>query len=91
MNRKKIVIEGLTQSGEKFRPSDWAERMSGSLCTFKNRRITYSPMLQPTVQNGCACVILDPDLKDTNPSLFEEIMEFAQNNKLRIHGEEEKE
>ena len=33
---KKIIIEGVTTEGKKFRPSDWAERMSGSLSTFKN-------------------------------------------------------
>ncbi|MEM1243570.1 MAG: DUF3579 domain-containing protein, partial [Pseudomonadota bacterium] len=30
VDKKKIIIEGLTQAGKKFRPSDWAERMSGS-------------------------------------------------------------
>jgi hypothetical protein len=29
-----IVIQGITESGETFRPSDWAERLSGcSLCS----------------------------------------------------------
>lgn len=39
---KTIIIEGITDQGKTFRPSDWAERMSGSLASFKNSRIRYS-------------------------------------------------
>lgn len=85
----KIVIEGVTQDGQPFRPSDWAERMSGSLSTFRNHRIYYSPLLRPSVQNGNKCVILDKALKDSNPALYEHILEFARKNKLKICGEEE--
>jgi hypothetical protein len=90
VSQKKIIIEGITESGETFRPSDWAERMSGSLCTFKNRRITYSPLLQPVVKNGNKCILLDPELKTSNPSLYETIMEFAEINHLRVDKEEDK-
>jgi len=83
--RKKIVIEGITQKGEHFRPSDWAERMSGKLASFQNHRLKYSPMLQPSLhKEGYKCVILDPALKDSNPSLYESILRFARNNNLRI-------
>lgn len=86
---KKIIIEGVTEEGQQFRPSDWAERMSGSLCTFRNRRITYSPMLQPTVRGGNKCVVLDPSLKESNPTLYESIMEFARTNKLKMEESDE--
>ena len=84
MSDKKILIEGVTEEGEKFRPSDWAERMSGSLCTFRNRRITYSPLLQPSVKDGNQCMLLDPELRDSNPSLYESIMHFVEENHLRV-------
>lgn len=86
---KKIRIEGVTQDGERFRPSDWAERMSGSLATFKNHRISYSPMLQPAMKDGNKCVLLDPALKASNPALYNSILEFAQNNNLKICDQEE--
>ncbi len=86
----KIVIEGITQEGEIFRPSDWAERVSGSLSTFRNHRIYYSPLLKPSVQNENACVVLDKALKESNPALYEHILEFARKNKLKICGEEQK-
>ena len=90
MNSKKskIIIEGVTESGETFRPSDWAERMSGTLSTFRKRRIHYSPMLQPSMKGGHKCVVIDPNLKQSNPDLYESIMKFAKANKLRICNEE---
>jgi hypothetical protein len=88
---KKIVIEGVTEKGEQFRPSDWAERMSGSLCTFRSHRVVYSPLLQPSVKGGNKCVIVDPALKESNPELYESIMEFARTNKLKIEEQEDSE
>lgn len=88
---KKIIIEGVTDDGKTFRPSDWAERVSGQLSTFKNHRIYYSPMLRPSYSGGNRCVILDPALKDTNPELYKHILDFAISNKLKICGEEDNE
>lgn len=80
----KIIIEGVTESGEKFRPSDWAERVSGKLSSFHKRRLQYSPLLQPSMKDGHKCVVLDPKLKQSNPKLYESILEFAAMNKLKI-------
>ncbi|MBI2785822.1 MAG: DUF3579 domain-containing protein [Legionella longbeachae] len=86
---KTIVIEGITSQGKTFRPSDLAERMSGSLASFKNSRIHYSPLLRPSVNSdGYQCVLLDPKLKESSPSLYQSIMDFAKANNLRICGEE---
>jgi len=87
---KTIVIEGRTSQGKTFRPSDWAERMSGSLASFKNSRIHYSPLLQPSVNSeGYHCVLLDPKLKESSPQIYQSILDFAKTNNLRICGEEE--
>jgi hypothetical protein len=48
----------------------------------------YSPLLQPVVRNGQKCMLLDPQLKTTNPALYEAIMAFAQSNKLKICKED---
>ncbi|MGE3920403.1 MAG: DUF3579 domain-containing protein [Gammaproteobacteria bacterium] len=84
-----MIIEGKTESGAEFRPSDWAERVSGSLSTFRNRRIHYSPLLQPIYKDGYKCVALDPALKETNPELYQSILDFAKSNQLKICGEDE--
>lgn len=89
---KKIIIEGVTMQGKEFRPSDWAERMSGALASFKNSRIQYSPLLQPSINNeGFKCVLLDPKLKDSSPQLYQSILDFAEANQLKICGEKEEE
>ncbi len=86
---KKIIIEGVTPEGEAFRPSDWAERMSGSMASFKNSRIHYSPLLQPSVNHeGYKCVLLDPKLKESSPQVYQSILEFAKTNNLKICGED---
>ncbi len=88
MNDKKdktILIEGVTKEGQKFRPSDWAERMSGRGATFRNSRIHYSPLLQSTVnKQGFKCVLLDERLKESNPALYQSILDFAEKNNLKI-------
>lgn len=82
---KKIIIEGVTESGRTFRPSDWAERMSGTLSSFgRDHRIHYSPLLQPTMINGIRCVLVDPDLKEQHPEIFAYIMSWAHNNHLKV-------
>jgi len=82
---KKIIIEGVTESGSKFRPSDWAERMSGALSTFgPDHRIQYSPMLQPLTVNGIKCVSVDPNLRKTYPEMFAYIMRWVELNHLKI-------
>lgn len=86
--KSKIIIEGITESGELFRPSDWAERMSERLSTFRKHRVQYSPLLQPSMKEGHKCIILDPKLKQSNPSLYQSILEFAKNNNLKICKEE---
>jgi hypothetical protein len=86
---KTIIIEGITSQGKTFRPSDWAERMSGVLASFKNSRIHYSPLLRPSVNSeGNQCILLDPILKESSPLLYQSIIDFAKANSLRICGEE---
>jgi hypothetical protein len=92
MNEKphKIIIEGVTAEGKRFRPSDWAERMSGKLATYKNHRIYYSPLLQPSLTTeGYKCVQIDSSLKESDPGLYQSVIAFAKANNLRICNEEE--
>ena len=87
---KKIIIEGVTTQGQQFRPSDWAERMSGSLASFKNSRIHYSPLLQPSTNHkGYKCVLLDPKLKESSPQVYQAILDFAEANQLKICNEDD--
>ncbi|MEM9101949.1 MAG: DUF3579 domain-containing protein [Pseudomonadota bacterium] len=80
----KFIIVGLMPGGKKFRPSDWAERMCGSLSTFRNRRIYYSPLLRPAVIEGIKCVIVDKSLQSSNTKIFEQILDFVEKNQLTL-------
>lgn len=88
-NKRHLIIEGVTESGEDFRPSDWAERVSGPLATFHNHRITYSPLLKPGIRDGKKCVFVDESLEESNPELYQQLLTFAKNNKLKIGGSKE--
>lgn len=87
--KTKIVIEGVTQEGKIFRPSDWAERLSGQLSTFKNQRVQYSPLLKPSHKEGKRCLVVDCDLKTVNPALYQQILDFAKAHKLTMREEED--
>jgi len=84
-NTPKIIIEGITKAGVIFRPSDWAERICGSLSTFKNHRIYYSSLLKPSYKDGHRCILLAPRLHETHPTLFNHILDFAKKNKLCVY------
>jgi len=86
---KRIIIEGTTQGVRKFRPSDWAERMSGALSTFwPDQRIRYSPLLQPTTINGIKCIVIDPGMQYQFPEMYAYIMGWANKNELVVSEKE---
>ncbi|MDH5256394.1 MAG: DUF3579 domain-containing protein [Gammaproteobacteria bacterium] len=85
-----LIIQGETQDGRKFRPSDWAERMSGMLSTFgDDHRIHYSPKLRPISLDGTKCIALHKSLEDTQPAIYKQIMDFASRNNLIIKESQE--
>ncbi|MEQ1667755.1 MAG: DUF3579 domain-containing protein [Sulfuriferula sp.] len=80
-----IIIQGLTTSGRTFRPSDWAERLSGSLSTFgEDHRMSYSPYVRPMSFDGVKSVIVDKALQQAQPATYNFLMSFAKENDLRI-------
>jgi hypothetical protein len=87
VNTSKIIIQGVTSTGRVFRPSDWADRVCGRLATFRNQRIIYSPLLRPGVKEGQKCVIVDIRLQTSHPELYEYLLNFANENDLKIFSE----
>lgn len=85
---KRLILKGITAEGNKFRPSDWAERLCGNLCTFRNRRMYYSPLLRPAVIDGIKCVIVDGKLKEEHSKLLEDVLHFAEKNHLQTEKEQ---
>lgn len=79
-----IIIEGLTTDGVKFRPSDWVDRLCGTLAGFDQQKVSYSSYLRPIVYNDMNCVAVKKQLQEENPNIFKFIMQFATDNKLLV-------
>ena len=79
-----LIIEGITIDGHKFRPSDWVDRLCGMLAVFDQQKVSYSPYLRPMVYQNMNCVAVKKELRDTIPSVFDFIMQFAADNDLLI-------
>mgnify|MGYP003626821755 CR=1 FL=1 len=81
----KVIIQGLTQSGNKFRPSDWAERLCGAVASYdRNRRITFHPSVSLETYENVKCVVVNSALEQEDEMLYNFLIDFANENKLNI-------
>ena len=71
---QQLIIHGVTEEGQRFRPSDWAERLAGVMSHFRpggnvgpGNHITYSPYVVPNNIDGVKCVIVDFRLRELEP------------------------
>ena len=80
----KYIIEGVTDDGRKFRPSDWIDRMASMGAHYVNRRLIYSDLMHPELYNGQKCLIIDTELEIKDPCMFQHVMNFAQSNGLKM-------
>jgi len=85
-----VFIQGLTRSGKPFRPSDWAERLSGVMSPFHpagrvpGAHLGYSPWCIPKVISGVKCVVLHTALRDYDPMAWDFVLGFARDNELQV-------
>lgn len=78
------LIEGITEDGRRFRPSDWVDRLSSTLARFgPDQRLHYG-LVRPSFVNGQKCLLVDKRLETENPAGFEYVRGFARANGLRI-------
>lgn len=84
-NPYEVIIQGITSSGRTFRPSDWAERLSGILSSFgHDHRMSYSPYVRPMTVDNVKCVAVDKKLQEVDMRVFNFLMAFAKDNDLRV-------
>jgi hypothetical protein len=81
---KTLLIQGLTAGGGRFRPSDWVERICSLMAGFRDGRLHYSELLYPVLVNGVKCVHVDGRLAQEHPEMHNQVMYFAESNKLNI-------
>jgi hypothetical protein len=89
---REFFIQGITQDGRTFRPSDWAERLASAMSCFRPQGsvggigafIGYSPYCVPTVVDGVKCVIVNEALRGIEPMAWDFVMNFARDNELQL-------
>lgn len=82
---QEILIHGLTLDGEKFRPSDWAERLCSLFSSFgMNSRMNYSSHVRPACMAGVNCIVVNKELEATDPRSWGFLLAFAKDNHLRV-------
>lgn len=83
-----FVLHGTTIDGQRFRPSDWAERLAGVLAPYRppgsrNSHLTYSPYAVPKIINDVRCVVIDNRLRALEPLAWKFAHDFAIDNQLQ--------
>ena len=87
---KQLFIQGITSDGRTFRPSDWAERLAGVMCSFRpggatpGSHLSYSPWCVPTTVNGIKCVVVQRELRDAEVMAWDFVLNFARDNDLQV-------
>ena len=80
-----FVIIGISADGQRFRPSDWSERLAGTLATMTpDRRMVYSPHVQPGQYEGLPCVFVNAGIRDREPLAYAFLENFARDNALKV-------
>jgi len=88
-----VFIQGLTKDGKTFRPSDWAERLAGTMSGFRPEGATgggpgafigYSPYCVPRIVAGVKGVIVSEALRELEPMAWDFVMNFARDNDLMV-------
>lgn len=90
---KQFVIHGVTENGNRFRPSDWAERLAGVMAQFRPpgsaaSHLTYSPYVLPLVIDGVRGIVVDQRLRDLEPLAYKFVVDFARDNHLKTEERE---
>jgi Protein of unknown function (DUF3579) len=90
---RQFLIQGLTQDGRVFRPSDWAERLAGAMSSFRpgaagkagiGAYIGYSPYCTPTAVGEVKAVIVNEALREIEPMAWDFVVNFARDNNLQM-------
>ena len=85
---EQLIIQGISIDNQRFRPSDWVERISASMAIFgRDKKLRYANFVQPVTIEGLRCLIVAKDLSIDHPEAYDFIMGFAQANNLRVSAD----
>ena len=78
------MIQGETADGKRFRPSDWNERLHGTLRALdEDEYQACHDFVHLTTMGGRKCVQVDCKLRKQDERLFNFFLRFARDNNLR--------
>lgn len=83
-------ILGVTMTGERFRPSDWPERLCGVVASViagpqvQGSRALYSAYARPVMLGDRKCVLVLGKLREANAMAYDFLFRFAEDNALRV-------
>lgn len=84
-NEEGHYILGITWNGNKFRPSDWVERIATAFGSFdEGQRLKYNPEVKPVIYKNQHCLFVASNLAANDGSAYRFIMDFANNNHLQV-------
>ncbi len=81
-----IIILGSTTSGTTFRPSDWSDRLHGTLQSLKDDDCyeDIKDMVRLVNYDNYKCIMVETELKNINSLVYNFFINFAKNNKLNL-------
>ena len=89
MLHEKILIMGTTHEGEKFRPSDWAERLYYMVADYgTNGKVIFNPLVNINHEDKSKYFVISSRLKDKNPMIFDFLIDFAISNELETRDQD---
>lgn len=81
----RLVIKGITQGGQLFRPSDWAQRLATAAGACRpSGRLRFHPMVRVVIADGVPSVVIDQQLAASDPRLYAFLRDFGANNGLQL-------
>lgn len=88
MKPERLVIQGLTNRGQTFRPRDWAERLCGCVASVgPGRRQQFSPYVYISFLTGTKSLVVERGLWETSPQNYNFLISFAKDNNLKMNEE----
>lgn len=79
-----FIIIGRTKSGKEFRPSDWDQRLCGTLSEFNSGKLQYASTVAPIRHDRDKAVWVDGRLQKENYAAWKFMLNFAHDNDLQI-------
>ncbi len=77
-----VIIRGQTTAEKKFRPSDWCDRLYGTLRALGDDAEEVSEYVHLVNYNGEKCILLDKQLEEVNMYVYRFFIHFAHDNNL---------